>query len=209
MRFMWQIASPPFCVRGVTAARRSRSVFPMASPRILFRSVVAGTLLTVALCTLPVAAEKPERPSARDSIRTYRPRTPIEFFNQEIVRFERVRVDMNGLIYADGRSLNLYGAVFIPRNRICTSPQGARWACGQRAFMALRNLLEGKPIACRFKHMADVPKAACSVGDDDIAQFLLAEGWAELAEGVTEEIYVGAHTSARRRKAGIWADGPP
>jgi endonuclease YncB( thermonuclease family) len=67
--------------------------------------------------------------------------------------------------------------------------QHPKLACGQRAFMALRNLLEGKPIACRFNHIVDPRKAACSVGDNDIAQFLLAEGGAELAEGVTEEIY--------------------
>ena len=52
-------------------------------------------------------------------------------------------------------------------------------------------------------------RRACSVGDTDIAQFLLAEGWAELADGVTEEMYVEAHTFAQSRKAGIWADGPP
>jgi endonuclease YncB( thermonuclease family) len=34
-------------------------------------------------------------------------------------------------------------------------------------------------------------------------------GWAELAEGVTDESYVDAAASARRRKAGIWGDGPP
>jgi endonuclease YncB( thermonuclease family) len=75
--------------------------------------------------------------------------------------------------------------------------------------MALRNLLEGKSIACRFKHVSDPPKAACSVGDSDVTRFLLAEGWAELAEGVTEEIYLEAHMSAQSRKAGIWANGPP
>jgi hypothetical protein len=32
---------------------------------------------------------------------------------------------------------------------------------------------------------------------------LLSEGWAELAEGVTEDIYVEAHTSAQSRKAEI------
>jgi endonuclease YncB( thermonuclease family) len=188
--------------------RHGRCVFPMARPNILLRSVVGSALLAVASCAVPGAfgAERPER---RDTVRTYRPRTPAEFFKQDIVRFERVRVDMNGLIYADGRRLYLYGAMLIPRNRICASTEGARWACGQRAFVALRNLLEGKPIACSFKHIADPPKAACSVGDNDVAQFLLAEGWAELAEGVTEEIYVGALASAQSRKAGIWADGPP
>jgi endonuclease YncB( thermonuclease family) len=96
-----------------------------------------------------------------------------------------VRIDPNGVINADGHNLNLYGVVLIRRNRICTSPEGARWACGQRAFVAMRNLVEGKSIACMFNHVVEPPKAACSVGDKDIAQFLLSEGWAELAEGVS------------------------
>jgi len=53
---------------------------------------------------------------------TSRPRTPAEFFKQDAVRFERVRIDMSGLIYADGHSLSLYGAVLIPRNKICNPP---------------------------------------------------------------------------------------
>ena len=138
----------------------------MARPYFLFRSVVAGLVLAAALCPLQVApgAERPERQYTRDPIRTYRPRTPAEFFNQDAVRFERVRIDMSGLIYADDHSLSLYGAVLIPRNKICNPPDGVRWACGQRAFMALRNLLEGKSIACTFKHVAGPLKAACSVG---------------------------------------------
>jgi endonuclease YncB( thermonuclease family) len=177
--------------------------------KILLRSVVAGIVLAAALCTLLIAPgdKWTEQAGARD--RTYRPRTPAEFFKQEVVRFQRVRIDPHGVIYADGHSLNLYGAVLIRRNRICTSPEGAKWACGQRAFVALRNLMEGKSIACMFNHVVEPPKAACSVGDKDVAQFLLSEGWAELAEGVTEDIYVEAHTSAQSRKAGIWANGPP
>jgi endonuclease YncB( thermonuclease family) len=195
----------------VTGSSLSASVSPMARPYFLLRSLVAGLVLAAALCPLQVApgAERPERQYTRDPIRTYRPRTPAEFFKQDAVRFERVRIDMNGLIYADGHSLSLYGAVLIPRNKICNPPDGVRWACGQRAFIALRNLLEGKSIACTFKHIAGPPKAACSVGDDDVAQVLLTQGWAELAEGVSEESYVEAHSSAQSRKAGIWADSPP
>jgi endonuclease YncB( thermonuclease family) len=162
------------------------SASPMARPYFLFRSVVAGLVLAAALCPLQVApgAERPERQYTRDPIRTSRPRTPAEFFKQDAVRFERVRIDMNGLIYADGHSLSLYGAVLIRRNKICNPPDGVRWACGQRAFMALRNLLDGKSIACTFRHIAGPLKAACSVGDNDVAQVLLTEGWAELADGV-------------------------
>jgi hypothetical protein len=94
------------------------------------------------------------------------------------------------------------------RNRIC-APEGARWACGQRAFIAMRGLLEGQSISCSFIAAAGSPKAACWVGDTDVTQWLLSQGWAELAEGVTDETYADAAASARRRKAGIWGDGPP
>jgi endonuclease YncB( thermonuclease family) len=105
-------------------------------------------------------------------------------------------------------NLDLYGMEPVRRNRIC-APEGARWACGQRAFIAIRGLLEGQSISCSFIAAAGSPKAVCSVGDIDVTQWLLNQGWAELAEGVTDESYVEAAASARRRKAGIWGDGPP
>ena len=107
-----------------------------------------------------------------------------------------------------GRNLDLYGMQLVRRNRIC-APEGARWACGQRAFIAMRGLLEGQSISCSFIAAAGSPKAVCRVGDTDVTQWLLSQGWAELAEGVTDETYAEAAASARRRKAGIWGDGPP
>jgi endonuclease YncB( thermonuclease family) len=138
---------------------------PMARPYFLYRGLAVGLVLAAALCPLQIApgAERPERQYTRDPIRTYRPRTPTEFFNQDAVRFARVRIDTSGVIYADGHSLSLYGVALIPRNKICNPPDGVRWACGQRAFVALRNLLEGKSIACTFKHIAGPPKG-CLLG---------------------------------------------
>ena len=75
--------------------------------------------------------------------------------------------------------------------------------------MATRGLLEGKSISCSFIAAAGAPKAVCWVGDTDVTQWLLSQGWAELAEGVTDESYTEAEASARRRKAGIWGDGMP
>ena len=89
------------------------------------------------------------------------------------------------------------------------SPTGARWACGQRAFMAIRALLDGKSITCSFKHISEPPKAVCSIENSDVAQFLLSEGWAELAAGIEDKAYVEASESARSKGAGIWGDGPP
>jgi len=64
----------------------------------------------------------------------------------------------------------------------------------------------GQPISCSFRQAAGAPKTVCWVGDNDVTESLLGQGWAELAEGVTEESYVEAEASARRIKAGIWGD---
>ena len=153
---------------------------------------LASITLAVALCagSIPCASQDGERPSVRNVsppkvIRTHQPRIADDFFKQEAVHFERARIDISGSILADGHNLNLYGAVLVRRDKICTTAEGARWACGQRAFIALRNLLEGRSITCRFKHVTVPPKAVCWVGDSDVTHLLLSQGWAELADEVS------------------------
>jgi endonuclease YncB( thermonuclease family) len=180
--------------------------------RLVASIALAGTL--GAELTAPCFAEADGRPPARNAappnaVRTKRLHVPSDFFQQGAVRFERAQIDANGVIRADGHNLELYGAVPVRRTRICSTAEGARWACGQHAFIAQRRLLEGQPVTCSFKHVTVPPRAVCLIRDSDIAQFLLSEGWAELADGVTDEEYVEAQETAQSGKAGIWADGPP
>jgi hypothetical protein len=111
------------------------------------RNVLASIVLTAALFAPPgigSAQEQvaPTRDVTRSKvIRTRRLSIPADSFKEEAVRFERARIDMNGSIAADGHNLSLYGVVLLRRDKICTAEEGARWACGQRAFMALRKLL--------------------------------------------------------------------
>jgi len=147
---------------------------------------LASITLAAALCagSIPCASQDGERPSVRNVsppkvIRTHRPRIAADFFKQDAVRFERARIDMSGSILADGHNLNLYGVVLVRRDKICTAP-------------------EGHP-----------PKAICWVEDSDVTHLLLSQGWAELADEVTEANYVEALASAQSKKAGIWGDGPP
>ena len=46
-------------------------------------------------------------------------------------------------------------------------------------------------------------------GDSDVTHLLPSQGWAELADEVTEAGYVEALASAQSKKAGIWGDGQP
>jgi endonuclease YncB( thermonuclease family) len=178
----------------------------------LIAILLAGTL-SAALTTCFAEAED-SRPPARNAptpnaVRTKRLHVPGDFFEQGRVRFEHAQIDASGVIRVDGHNLELYGVVLVRRTRICTTSEGARWTCGQRAFIALQRLLEGQPVICNFKHATVPPKAVCLIQDKDIAQFLLSEGWAELADGVTDAAYVEAEATAQSRKVGIWADGPP
>jgi hypothetical protein len=78
----------------------------------------------------------PDAPS-RKVIRTKRLRVPDALFEGQAVVFKRARVEAGGTIRADGHNLDLYGMELVRRNRIC-APEGVRWACGQRAFIAMR-----------------------------------------------------------------------
>ena len=140
-----------------------------------------GGLAALALVTAlgaapaaPAAAQEEGRPAAngpsRKVIRTKRLRVPADLFERDAVFFKRARVEAGGRIRADGHDLDLYGMELIRRNRIC-APEGGRWACGQRAFMAMRGLLEGQSISCSFIAAAGSPKAVCWVGDNDVTQW--------------------------------------
>ena len=184
-----------------TAARTSRGLALLALAYIAFWPVEYS-----------VAQDQPRaRELSRSGpVRVFRKReSPVLFSQEGEVRFQKAYVHQDGSILADGYSLDLYGAMLIRRNRICASEEGARWTCGQRAYMALRALLAGRPITCSFKQIGVPPKAVCSMDGQDMAQLLLREGWAELPIDVTYQPYVEASKLAHSRGLGIWGDGPP
>jgi hypothetical protein len=183
-----------------TAARTSRGLALLALAYIAFWPVEYS-----------VAQDQPRaRELSRSGpVRVFRKReSPVLFSQEGEVRFQKAYIEQSGAIRADGHNLDLYGAVLIRRDRICTA-EGARWTCGQRAYMTLRALLAERPITCSFKPISVPPKAVCSVDGQDIAQFLLREGWAERPIDVTDQAYVEASELARSRGLGIWGDAPP
>src|SRR5262245_17525250 len=88
---------------------------------------------------VPAAAQEEGRPTvdapSRKVIRTKRLRVPADLFERDVVFFKRARVEVGGTIRADGHNLDLYGMEPVRRNRI-RAPEGARWACRQRALLA-------------------------------------------------------------------------
>jgi endonuclease YncB( thermonuclease family) len=196
-------------VIGMTTTEQS-TMTAATIPRAKAAESASGTT-TQPMQVVGVKALEPETtPRAAEPSHQWDRKRESPVFSQEgEVRFQETYVHQNGSIRADGHNLDLYGAMLIRRDRICASAEGARWTCGQRAYMALRALLAGRPITCSFKQISLPPKAVCSMDGQDIAQFLLREGWAELTIDVTDQAYVEASELAHSRGLGIWGDGPP
>jgi endonuclease YncB( thermonuclease family) len=167
---------------------------------------VPGNLGAVAAARAPAAVRDVTPPGV---LRVYRSKQEPDFLPDGAKRYANVRVGEDAVLQtAEGR-LRLYAITLPARRKICRTATGARWACGQRALMALRNLLDEQVVACVTKDTATVPTSVCRVQNMDVSAWMLREGWADLAEGVRDKIYVEAQSAAQARKAGLWSLDPP
>jgi endonuclease YncB( thermonuclease family) len=84
--------------------------------------------------------------------------------------------------------------------------QGA-WHCGKRAAAALSDWIGEQKISCETTGQ-EVRKdwlARCSVGGEDLAQWLAANGWAVPAPDCKCEVVRSVSDQARAAELGIWS----
>jgi endonuclease YncB( thermonuclease family) len=120
----------------------------------------------------------------------------------------KVQIVNDGSLQADNHALELYGIKILPRSQICTYRNGERWACGQRAYIALLNILGSTTIDCRPKDANRPQLVICRLAGIDISELMLREGWGNVANGVTEKQYVDAVNAAFAHKVGMWSQQP-
>ncbi|MCM2504520.1 thermonuclease family protein [Aureimonas altamirensis] len=103
---------------------------------------------------------------------------------------------------ADGLRISLAGVESLPFEETCRL--GTLSApCGAQARTALRGWLRGRSLSC------DVPadareggvEATCHVGGEDVARWVVMQGWARPTPG---SAYESAAESARRDERGLW-----
>jgi endonuclease YncB( thermonuclease family) len=97
-----------------------------------------------------------------------------------------------------------------PQEMICRGPAGVRWACGLRARIALNSFVKdrNRSIECEVKEEADaVLLRLCRAGAIELNHWLLSNGWAELAAGVSDPVLIAAERTARQNFLGIWGNG--
>jgi endonuclease YncB( thermonuclease family) len=113
---------------------------------------------------------------------------------------------------ADGDSLVLTGTrvrlfgIDAPELAQSCDRDGSAWSCGEAAKAELDKLVQGASVTCKGRETDAYGRlvATCRVGKLDLAEAMVAAGWATAFTQFSTD-YVEAETRAKRFKLGIWA----
>lgn len=111
-----------------------------------------------------------------------------------------------GVIEGKGYSVAISGVDIVRQDETCTDG-GKSWTCGTRARTAFRAFLRGRAVVCTVPPEGgrDLITAECRVGNQDVGQWLIENGWARAAKGGP---YVDAGEKARTARKGIFGPAP-
>lgn len=113
----------------------------------------------------------------------------------------------DGTLHAGGKHLTPLGLAMVAADMLCESPTSGRWACGLRAYVALRNFVHNKEIKCEIlAERADGALARCHRERTNLSLWLLAEGWALYDSSAPDDALFKAAEDARKNGRGIWAN---
>jgi endonuclease YncB( thermonuclease family) len=139
---------------------------------------------------------KPIETTAAETTATLQPAQP------------RAPVSADGGMIRAGDTLYRLGGIDLPEStRQCRRLDGLAVNCLDRAQSYLQLLVKGRAVSCeRLPQRTDgAAEATCKVGDADIAEQLVRQGWARAADR-PEERFLMAEAAAKRQKLGIWRD---
>jgi endonuclease YncB( thermonuclease family) len=101
--------------------------------------------------------------------------------------------------------LRLSGIISPKEGEMCKRLDGLAVACQDRALSYLQLLVKGRMVACTSSKLDHdgVKQGRCRMGETDLAEQLVRQGWAKAGE-LPEERIVMAETAAKQQKLGIW-----
>ncbi|MFD2236157.1 hypothetical protein [Aureimonas populi] len=107
----------------------------------------------------------------------------------------------SGTLLLDEQPVSLSGVVPLPADALCRDGS----ACGAEAREALRAYLARQPVLCALPEtLAAGASAPCLAGEEDVGEWVVANGWAEAQPGSR---YEEAEARAREAGRGLWAAG--
>lgn len=106
-----------------------------------------------------------------------------------------------GRIEAGGHRIRLRGIEVRNVDEACTTGSGAEKPCGMMARTAFRNWLRGRSIMCSVTAVPspDEIETDCMVGGEDMAAWLVAQGWTEAAQQGGELAALQSQAASARR----------
>lgn len=130
------------------------------------------------------------------------PKTKLK---RETKLFYKVMVRDGGTLEAGGTVITLHGIAARGTEDSCKDASGKTWQCGAASRAALARLIRGRAVSCTLPPGGGTKAfaATCSVGDTDLAEWMVAQGWAEPTEPVGLAMR-GAANAAREQRIGIW-----
>lgn len=105
-----------------------------------------------------------------------------------------------------GRPVRLHGIAAPTLDQTCFDAQERGYPCGRVAAEALRARIGDASIACEAQGAAEdgSPRARCRLGGDDLAAWLVENGYAVADRGVSAD-YAAQDARAWGRRRGLWA----
>jgi endonuclease YncB( thermonuclease family) len=173
-----------------------RADLRLGGGRALFVACVAICVTTALACA--EAADSKSAPSAKKSKRDSPGR---------VITGRATVVDGDGLEIG-GTKIRLFGVDAPEIDQYCQRDDRTRWRCGHYASVELDRLVASREVACtvRTVDQYDRPVAVCRVGDADVAESQVRNGWAVAYRKFTKD-YADEEDAARSAKRGLWAGG--
>ena len=114
-----------------------------------------------------------------------------------------------GGMMVEGRDVTLWGIDMLAGDQQCWHEDRA-WDCGEQASMALRHHIAGNPVRCVMRSDDGGGKVTAQCfskaggKEEDIALYLVDQGWARDQDEESDGLYADNEISARRERRGIW-----
>ncbi len=161
---------------------------PLRRGEVLRRLIVArggGSVLLLAL----LALAPPGASGGADGGRVTGPATVIDASHLEVA----------------GRRFKIYGIDAPDPDQTCEDNRGKDYPCGIEARRTLAQFAQGAEVSCQTRgpNQLNETLANCSAGQTDLAQALVAAGWA-LADRPRTLYYEEDELKARTAKLGLW-----
>ncbi len=158
----------------------------------------------------PISHYRPPPPATEPQAEADAEQTPAAKKEPKTQRYFRVMVEDASTLKAQGHTIRLAGIEAPADDATCTDESGARWPCGRAARGALALYLRGRAVDCATVSRSgektgdktdDAITATCSLGGDDIGQWMVAQGWAKPAGG---DRYREAAKAAQDGRLGLY-----